>query len=184
MPKSKNPEGDYVISETGNWNVADSFSKIKVMVPLATCDIYEDIARYGYDSFFEELDNVSIDKDELKIRGLDRLINELIKLAKNTRFAMKKEKTQEEMKTLEKHLYKIRDKILPFATKTSVNHRDNTKSVKIDKKIFNRILEAVSEIKSDMNNPLNRNHLIFTDKEEFDPIAFKNRIKDRIINRG
>ena len=50
--------------------------------------------------------------------------------------------------------------------------------------LFNKTLELVSEIKADINLPLNKNHLIFVDKEEFDPAMFKKKLKDRIINKG
>ena len=40
MAKSRNTDGDYMISETGNWNVADSFSKIKIMRLLGMADIF------------------------------------------------------------------------------------------------------------------------------------------------
>ena len=48
MPKKDKSSGDHVISESGNWNVAAQFSKSKIMDPLDRCDIYENLARYGY----------------------------------------------------------------------------------------------------------------------------------------
>lgn len=184
MAKSRDPSGDYVISETGNWNVADNFAKIKIMLPLENCDVYEDIALYGHSSFFDELINSDIDSDELRVRGLQRLINELIKLGKNARFAMKKTDTEARLLGLQKQLYEARDTLLPKTFSRYINQGNGTRGIKVNESIFSKVLEIVSEIKSKMNSPLNENHLIFTDKEEFDPRAFKDRIKDRMINKG
>ena len=41
-------EEGYNISETGNWNVASDYSRLKIMKPLYNCDIYENIAKFGY----------------------------------------------------------------------------------------------------------------------------------------
>ena len=49
---------------------------------------------------------------------------------------------------------------------------------------INKVLEIIVEIKSLINIPLNNNHLIFTDKEEFDPHAYKNEMKKRMTERG
>ncbi|KKL77847.1 hypothetical protein LCGC14_2030750, partial [marine sediment metagenome] len=53
-----------------------------------------------------------------------------------------------------------------------------------NKEIYEKVLERVLEIKALINEPLNKNHLIFTDKKEFDPRAFKEGIKKRIIGQG
>lgn len=177
-----NEEG--MMSDTGNWNVADSFAKSKIMTPLDNCELYEDIAIYGFDSFFVELVNYGVPVEELKLRGIKRLNTELIKLAKNTRFAMKKPGTAEALKKLENALVKMRDYVLPNISSIITNNHQGTRTLKIDDKAFNLALEILTDIKSKMNTPLNQNHLIFTDREEFDPIAYKKRIKDRIINKG
>jgi hypothetical protein len=184
MVKIRKSDGDYTISETGNWNVADSFSKVKVMRPLENCELYEDIATYGHDSFFGELIRFDMPTDELKIMGLKRLTNELIRLCKNARFAMKKPGTKEQLKKYEEKLRKIKNEILEFTYAKTINQVQGTSNLKIRKENFEKVLELLTEIKADINDPLNKNHLIFTDKEEFDPRAFKERIRQRIVNKG
>lgn len=184
MPPIKDSESDYMISETGNWNVADSFAKIKIMKPLALCDVYEDVALYGYESFVEELVNYGVPVDELRIRGMKRLLHELIRITKNTKFAMRKPGTKKELEDLGKKLYKIRDEIFEHVYQIFTNQAHGTSGVEIVEPLFSKTLEALSKIKADINFPLNKNHLIFTDKEEFDPKAFKDRIRDRIVNKG
>ncbi|HEC66511.1 MAG TPA: hypothetical protein ENI23_14585 [bacterium] len=171
-------------SETGNWNVADAFCKNKIMAPMIKCEAYEDIALYGYEDFGEELMNFGVPAEELRIRALRRLINELVKLTKNARFAMKSKSTKSKLIELQKKLYEIRDKAYPLTFYKQTDQGEGVVNLKIKPALFNYVLELVSEIKAEINIPLNKNHLIFVDREEFDPVAFKNRIKDRIINQG
>jgi len=175
---------DGIISDTGNWNVAEIFARIKIMRPMENADLYEDIALYGFDSFFAELIDTNISTDELRIRGIIRLNNELIKLCKNVMFAMKKDKTEKDLKDLVKSLVTIRDEILPKIYKKIQDQNIGITTLKINESVFHRALEILIEIKSKINLPLNKNHLIFTDREEFDPSAFKQKLKDRIVNKG
>ena len=86
------------VSELGNWNVADNYTKTKIMRPLILVDFYEDVARYGYESLEDELINYqSIPNDLIRIKSLRRLIRELIRLIDNTKFALKKEGTKKKV---------------------------------------------------------------------------------------
>lgn len=183
MPKKDGVTGEAIVSESGNWNVASDFARVKIMIPQAKCEYYEDIATFGYDSIVEELMGYSIPNDLIRYTGLNRLINELIKLCKNSKFAMKKGKTKEELEGYEKQLKKIKN-TLHFSISIKKNNIKKTQNLIIKEEIFGRILEIVLEIKSSINTPLNKNHLIFTDKEEFDPAAFKELAKKRMIEHG
>jgi len=183
MPKKD--EEDSVISETGNWNVADSYSKSKIMRPLILCDYYEDIATFGYDSIIEEL--VGYNKpsnDVIKIKAMKRLVKQLIRLIDNTKFALKKPNTRDLILEYRKDLFKLLG-CIPNLTIVQYNQITDTQTIKIKSEtLFNEILDKVSEIKSKINEPLNKNHLIFTDKEDFDPKAFKDKLKQRMVNQG
>lgn len=183
-------EEGYNVSETGNWNVASDYSKIKIMKPLILADIYEDVAFFGYSDFMEELQNLNIQPEVLKINGMKRLIRILIRLIDNTLFAIKERKMDKkenkgdklELKNYKQKLIKI-EKLIPYLSEIQTNSIKKTHKV-ILKKEYYQVLAGIVEIKSLINEPLNRNHLIFTDKEEFDPREFKNRIKERMVNRG
>lgn len=184
MPKKDGT--DYIISETGNWNVADDYSKKKIMRPLFTCDYYEDVANFGYESLGEELLSYNLPPNEVvKIKALKRLIKELIKIINNAKFALKKPGTRDIALKYKEQLKKIQDKVVPNLIKVTHNQIKNTKTIKITNlQLFEDVLEKVSEIKSKINEPLNKNHLIFTDKEEFDPKKFKQNLKDRMVEQG
>ncbi len=182
MPKKDIATGESIISESGNWNVASDFSKIKIMLPLAKSEYYEDIASFGYESLVEELQNYQIENDLIRYNGLKRLVNELLKLCQNCKFAMKKPNTKKELEDIEKKLQKIK-RVLPYCADIKTNNLDRSRRLQLNEE-FDKVLKIVIEIKSDINNPLNKNHLIFTDKEEFDPHAFKKAQKERMIGRG
>lgn len=183
MPR-KDDNDEYMVSETGNWNVAARFAEEKIMKPLVKCEIYEDLAIFGYESILEELVNYDqIPKDIVRINGLRWLVRELIKICKNTKFAMKISGTKIEIQNIEDKLQKI-EEIIPALYTITFSIVKKTQSVEIEREKFDKILEKVLNLKSDLNNPLNKNHLIFTDKDEFDPSAFKARIKNRMVNKG
>ena len=186
-----NREEGYNISETGNWNVAADYSKIKIMKPLALCDEYGDIAYFGYTNFLDQLINFNIPKDSLRIEGFKRLIRELIKIIDNSIFAIKqtKKQTDEEkgdkiiLLNHRKNLVAI-EGLIPQFMKVIYSNVKHTQNMQLNEKEYLKCLEIVFQIKREINDPLNRNHLIFTDKEEFDPRAYKENLKHRMINQG
>jgi len=174
-------EGSFV-SETGNWNVASDYAKVKIMKPLWLADEYELISLFGTADFIEEL-NLTIPPDVLKIRGFRRLVNCLLMLINNSYFAVKKDRGRDDLEKYQEELKRI-NKIIPVLCKTQINQLKKTNQLVLNKEIYEKVLERVLEIKALINEPLNKNHLIFTDKKEFDPRAFKEGIKKRIIGQG
>lgn len=181
MPKKDVLSDDYIISETGNWNVAADYSKLKIMKNLYLADEYSNIALFGYDSMLEELEN-PFPVDVLKLKGFERLINCLIMLIDNTLFAIKKG-GKSGLKDHRKQLQKIL-KIMPTLSKVISSQRTKTKKIQINYEKYNKVLEIVLDIKSKINEPLNKNHLIFTDTEEFDPQKYKEQIMKDAARRG
>ncbi len=174
-------EGTFV-SETGNWNVAADYARLKIMKPLYLADEYELISIFGTADFIEEL-NLQINPDILKIRGFKRLVNCLIMLIDNSYFAVKQDKGQTKLKEYKGELKRI-NKIIPVLCQTIVNKVKKTQELKIKQEKYVPVLERVLEIKALINKPLNQNHLIFTDKKEFDPRVFKDAMKKRMIEQG
>ena len=183
MPKKDISTGEMIISDTGNWNVASDFARIKIMTPLAKCDYFEDIARFGSESIIEELMGFQIQDDLVRYTGLKRLINELVKICKNSKFAMKKGNTKKTLEDYEKELKRIKN-ILHLLIRIRKDDVNKTKELIIIPEKFDKTLEIILEIKSSINIPLNQNHLIFTDREEFDLRAFKELKKKQMVDRG
>ena len=174
-------EDGYNVSESGNWNVASDYSRIKIMKPLDFCDHYENIARFGYDTLLEQLENFGIPLDTLKLIGFERLVNELIKLCGNSKFAMKSTGSKAQLEAEEKKLFDMR-KVIPLLSKVVTKHRKQ--EVFIIKEKYYPALDLVVEIKAKLNEPLNKNDLIFTHKEDFDPKKYKQTIMEDAKSRG
>lgn len=178
-------DSDYMISETGNWNVADQFAKSKIMRPLIRCEYYEDIATFGYESIIEELANFqSPPNDVIRIRAMKRLIKELIRVIDNAKFALKKSGTKQTALKYKKLLQDL-ELLIPDLIRVSTNKIKGIKTISIKSiALFDEVLGQVSQIKSKINEPLNANHLIFTDKEEFNARGAKDNFKKRMIEQG
>lgn len=174
-------EEGYNVSDTGNWNTASDFSRIKIMKPLDFCDHYENIARFGYDTLIEELQNFGVPLDNLKLIGLERLVSELLKICGNVKFAMKVAGTPKLLKNIKDELERIM-KIIPLLSKVITKQRKQ--QMILQKEKYYKILNIVIELKSKLNIPLNKNHLIFTDKKEFDVKAHKKKLIEDAKTRG
>ncbi len=173
-------EEDYNVSETGNWNVASEYSRLKIMKPLFLADEYQNIAMYGFSSLLEELtDLAQIQVEVLRIKGMERLVSTLILLIDNSLFAVKTER--ETLENLRKDLIKIQNIVHVLYNNGTHNKK---KIIRIREKEFDGVIKKLAEIKTKINEPLNKNHLIFTSKEDFNPKKFKDRVKDRMINEG
>ena len=182
MPMKEGKES--VISESGNWNVADQYVKSKIMRPLNLSDLYEDVAMFGYESISEELINYSAPpNDVIRYKALLRLIHELIRLIDNCKFALKKSGTKKEVLGYRKQLIDLQ-KLTPKLIRSRVNQAGDKVFEIINPSQFKKLLSLVCKVKSKINEPLNKNHLIFTDREEFNPRGFKKDLKVRMVSQG
>ena len=180
MPKGTFTE-EKLMSDYGNWNVASDYARLKIMKQLYLADEYEIIATFGFSELIDEL-TVDVPLDVLKIRGFKRLIKSLIMVIDNSKFAVKgthKTILVEFRKELRRYW-----KILPTLFKYKINQKNKTQELILIEKEYNPAVERVIEIKSEINEPLNRYDLIFTHKEDFDPAKAKEVIKESLIHRG
>lgn len=180
MPMHKE---DYEISETGNWNVADDYSHLKIMKPLALADEYETIAYFGTSSLIEEYQLQITNKDQLKINAFERLVNTLILLINNSLFAIKKVDDKTTLEEHKKTLEKIQN-LIPSLYKIKKDYVKKSQTTTIELEKYNKVLRIVSEVKSNINIPLNNSHLIFTNKEEYDPKKAKERYMADAMSHG
>lgn len=200
MAPRKRYDGDAAgMSDTGNWNVASDYSKLKIMQHLYLADEYELMATFGTSSLLEEL-NLQSRPDVLKIKALRRLIKALSMIIDNALFAIKNVKTQfgrENKKDPAKATKTDKDllieyseelgryfEIVPVLFRVKSNSIKKTKEVLIIKEKWDPVLKRIVEIKRLINEPLNRSDLLFLNKEEFDPREFKKQLMERMSNKG
>ncbi len=179
------PKGTFIdekiMSDYGNWNVASDYARLKIMKQLYLADEYEIIATFGFSELIDEL-SVDIPLGVLKIRGFKRLIKALIMVIDNSKFAVKGTH-KETLINLKKELKRYW-KILPTLFVYKINQKNKTQELKLVEKEYNPALERVTEIKSEINEPLNRYDLIFTHREDFDPAKAKKQIADALKTKG
>ncbi len=193
----KNDGEDSSQSEHGNWNVASDYAKLKIMKHLEDSDRYEIIALFGHYNLLDEL-MIDIDSDTLKIHGLRRLVISLIMLINNSLFAVKSKKRKkgekkpiktkdmsdrELLEFYKEELKKIK-KIIPNLYRYKVNQINKTRLLKLDVEKYQKTLDYVIEVKSKINEPLNKYDLIFAYKEEFDSDKAKEQMKREMSSKG
>lgn len=167
-------------SESGNWNTAENYSKIKIMNLLALADEYEELAEFGSLNLFDEITEKKM-TEEIKLRAFRRLINHLIRICNNSYFALK-ETNRTNLEAYKKELKEILNNLAGLVEVTN-NAINKTREISTN---FNYLekLERVSEIKKLINVELNKGDLIFIHKEQFNPKDFKARIFQDAIERG
>lgn len=179
MRKSSQEGG--MMSEYGSWNVASTYAHLKIMKPLYLADEYETVATFGSVDFVDQL-NINYPIDLLKIKGFERLVRILITIIDNSIFAIRHSRDKETLKTKKEELNKI-FKIIPSLYEIKRNQRNKTQTL-ILKSMYDIVLENVRSIKAEINTPLNKSHLIFVDKDEWDPKKQKKQLLDDLKKTG
>ena len=172
---------DFMTSESGNWNVALDYSRLKIMKFLYLTDELEILATFGYSEITEEI-QTNKSQDSIKIISFQRLIKYLTMLINNTSFAIKKQADKDKFKEWKKELERVYE-IIPTLYQVKRNSVTKTKETFVKKDKYEKVLKRVVDIKADINDPLNRNDLIFKYVEEFDPKAYKEQFMED-IKRG
>lgn len=182
IPRGKNFGDNLDLSESGNWNVASDFSRIKIMKLLSELDDYEIVCEFGALDILEDFQISDEIKKLARIKALYRYAKTLRMLIGNTVFAVKKEDT-DKMNKWKKETNDLR-KVIPSCEKITINQRDKKRDVNIDESKFNFILDKLIFIKEELLYPLNKAELIYMFKEEFDPKKFKQQLKEDISEGG
>lgn len=174
---------DPSISETGNWNVASRYSDEKIMDILIKLDMYETASEFGVLGLEAELTTFPKERIKIRLRSLTWFHHFLKLIIKNSKFAIKNKDDKEKMEDYLKELKELKP-FLDQVKKVSHNQKTKTKEYNINEKPFNIILDKLSEIKSELNEQLNRADLIFVSPETFDPKKLKEQIEEEVTFSG
>lgn len=169
--------GREIESKSDSWNVADGFTKLKILKPLVEMDKLVKIAIYGAENIDETFNLLQYPemKVMLRIEALNRFIDTLRETIENSRFACKKSE-KDILDDLEKRVFLVRE-VLPAVAIEKVDMRTNAKSVVINEEHFSTCLEELREIKKTIPEPLNKSSLIFPSSEEIDLSKIKEQIE-------
>lgn len=163
---------------TDAWNVADGFTQLKILRLLILLDRYETIAEFGT----EDIGESDLMEDHLisrrRVEALQRLQSITKQLLGNTLFAIRKA-DRSKIKSLLNRLRNLEN----YIPKSFVEKYDGVSKesiFEIKEKLFSKLLNILSEIKIELNIPLNNAGLIFRPSEEVD----LDKIMTEIIEGG
>ena len=165
--------------DTEAWNVADGFSKIKILRHLIQLDRYDTIAQFGTEDLDQDmmLDDASIKRR--RVEALERFISTLRQLLGNVQFVLKKE-GKETIKRNFPILQMIQDDFLKSLYKVRYDHVMKEEKFEINEKLFKHILNVLQKMKDEINSDLNSAGLIFRESDEVD----LDKIMQDIIDGG
>lgn len=167
-------------SKSDSWNVADGFTKLKILKPLVEMDKLVKISIYGAENVDDTFNLIQYPemKTMLRIEALNRLIDVLRETIENSRFGCKKDE-KVIIDKLEKRVFDVRD-VLPAISSEKIDMRTNSRTIIINEEHFLTCLEELRAIKKQIPEPLNKSGLIFPSSEEID----LDKLKQDIIEGG
>jgi len=178
MVKKGVAEGGDISLGSDAWNVADGYTKIKILRLLIQLDRYDTIAQFGTEEFDEDY---AFDQNYLNKRrceAMERFISALRQLLGNVYFALRKEDFDGVNSDLKR--VKQLQKFLPDLYSTKTDEVSKELLFEVNEKLFNAMLLILQEIKDKINTPLNKAGLIFRPTEEID----LDKIMAEIIDGG
>lgn len=180
MAKAKYDE--YI--ESGNWNIAESYSNSEIYRLIHEINEYIKIALFGTSELIDEFIVNEEVKEVARIRALYRIHTNLSLLYENTVFAVKRN-DKDLMHTFFDILNKI-EKLLPLCEKEIIiqNNNGNKRLKKINPKFFDSVLKSLRTISTQMKYPLNRADLIFRSFDEYDPVKIKEEMLRELEEEG
>jgi len=162
---------------TDAWNVADGYSKLKILKHLIYLDRWETISEFGS----EEIDEANLMTEKQiqkrRVEALQRFYSALKQLMGNVKFALKKtdqkviDDLMKRLDVVEEYIHKI----------YSVDEDDLDGEVfEINEELFLKIRKILKDIKDQLNTPLNNAGLIFKNTEEIN----LDKIMEDIVQGG
>lgn len=159
---------------TDAWNVADGYTKLKILKQLIMLDRWDTIAQFGTEEIDEDMPYTSNQIGKRRVEGLQRFHSTIKQLLGNVKFAMK----TSDKKTVEGFLERIKtiEDYLSNTHKELDDPVDHEPMFEINEKLFGMILGILQQIKEQLNTPLNNAGLIFRTSEEVDLDKIMNEI--------
>ena len=160
------------------WNVADGFTKIKILRLLIQLDRYDTIAQFSTEEFDEDYNFDQNFINKRRCEAIERFISALRQLLGNVLFALRKE----DLAGVSSDLKRVKQlqTFLPDLYSTKMDEVSKEVLFEINENLFQKILLILQEIKDKINTPLNKAGLIFRPTEEID----LDKIMGEIIDGG
>lgn len=176
MGWAKANTGENVVGlESQTWNIADGYTKIKILRLIIQLDLDEEIAKFGKKDDLDDVPDAEIPYK--RTEAFDKMLFHLNQLIGNCKFAI--EKGIDEMILLQligriNEVEKVDDGI----ASTVINAVTNEEQLTINEKHFKVCFDTLTEIKTELMFVLNRAGLIFRQGEELDLDAVMRSIEE------
>lgn len=166
MAKKGGSDAPDIAQGTDAWNVADGYTKIKILRLLIQLDRYDTIAQFGTEEVDEDYAFNPYQINKRRCEAIERFISTLIQLLGNTYFALRKEDFQGINSDL-KRVEQLRE-FLPNLYTIKKDDVSKEEIFEVNEELFKKIILILQEIKDKINVPLNKAGLIFRPTEEID----------------
>ena len=160
---------------TQAWNIADGFTKIKILRLIIQLDLDEEIAMFGRKDEQDDVPNEFIPHRRLEY--FQKFIFHIKQLIGNCKFAIEKGYDEKIIKEFERRIEQV-EAVADGVASTFVNEVTKEEELKINERHFKVCLKILQEIKDDLNFPVNRAGLIFRQGDELDLDAVMRSIED------
>lgn len=159
---------------TEAWNVAEGYTKLKILRLMIQVDRYDTIAQFGTEEIGDDfnLDYNTIAKK--RIEGFQRFVSTLKQLMGNVKFAIKKP-DKDGLQGLENRLSNV-EEIMGNLYSEETDDLSKTVTIVINEMLFATGLSILQDLKKDLHVPMNKAGLIFRESDEVDIDKIMNEI--------
>lgn len=147
------------------WNIADGFTKIKILRLMIELDIHETIAYFGKKDVEEPVPTEQI--PYRRMESFNRIIFCLRQLIGNTKFAIKNKKDKQIIELLLQRVENVENNISTLYEEKE-NHLTKERVLVINEPYFIKCFNILRNVKDELNIPANNSSLIFRQSEDFD----------------
>lgn len=148
------------------WNVADGYTKLKILRQLIQLDRWDTISQFGTEEIDEDQPYDDNQIRKRRVEALQRFHSTIKQLLGNVLFALRKE-DQDDVKLLVGRV-NTAGEFMPKAFSTKEDMITHESVFEIVEPLFNKIIEILQDVKDKLNTPLNNAGLIFRPTEEVD----------------
>jgi hypothetical protein len=159
---------------TEAWNVAEGYTKLKILRLMIQIDRYDTIAQFGTEEMGDDfnMDDTTIARK--RIEAFQRFTSILKQLIGNVKFAIKKDQ-KVTIRGLEERLENV-ENIMNDIYAEEEDQISHIQTIVINEKLFMSGLKILQQIKEDLNIPMNKAGLIFRESDEVDIDKIMNEI--------
>lgn len=166
MNKKTSDFGGDVNLGSDAWNVADGYTKLKILRQLIMLDRWDTIAQFGTEEIDEDLPYNSNQIKKRRVEALQRFHSTIKQLLGNVLFALRKEDKPKVEGLLDR--VKTTEEFLAKTFEEDDGDSINDVQFEINEDLFKKILDILQDVKDQLNTPLNNAGLIFRPTEEVD----------------